>query len=122
MHLNLTEPGFQWILVGQVVKNGVERVLMLAPDVTPFHDQASFGRDIPRKAPPEGERVRGVTSFPVPAARPANEGAVVLFLISEQVETAMAKEGSSSAQSAGPPSLERRVHRMRPEPFAAGTR
>ncbi|AQT03821.1 hypothetical protein A0U91_00885 [Acetobacter persici] len=66
--------------------------------------------------------MRGVTFFPIPAAGTMDEGAVVPFLIGEQIETAMAKEGSSSGQLAGPPSLERRVHRMRPEPFAAGTR
>lgn len=47
---------------------------------------------------------------------------MVPFLTGEQVETAVAKEGSSSGQPAGLPSLERRVQRMRPEPFAAGTR
>ncbi|WP_146893160.1 hypothetical protein [Acetobacter oeni] len=35
------------------------------------------------------------------------------FLIGEQVETIVAKEGSSSGQPAGPPSLERRVHATR---------
>ncbi|KAB8123687.1 hypothetical protein D3W54_05105 [Komagataeibacter medellinensis] len=48
--------------------------------------------------------------------------AMVPFLVGEQVETAVAKEGSSSGQPAGQPTLERRVQRMRPEPFAAGTR
>ncbi|ANQ41710.1 hypothetical protein BAR24_09685 [Gluconobacter oxydans] len=48
--------------------------------------------------------------------------AVAPFLVDEQVETAAAKEGSSSGQLAGPPLLERRVHKMRPEPFAAKTR
>ncbi|WP_141654705.1 hypothetical protein [Komagataeibacter intermedius] len=51
----------------------------------------------------------------------ADKGRDCPFLTGETVGLSVAKDGSSSGQSAGQPSLERRVHRMRPEPFAAGT-
>lgn len=70
-----------------------------------------------RKAPPG----RAVTSFPIPTEGTTDEGAVVPFLVDEAVGTSVEKEGSSSGQPAGQSSLERRVRRMRSEPFAAGT-